>query len=78
MNNFTNSKLNSLFFLFVNSSLPILREFGFKREARSLLNDASTLSMLKIWVGLEVRQLMHLSMKQIYDLVRTDQLCPNY
>ncbi|CAI4052944.1 hypothetical protein N7582_005600 [Saccharomyces uvarum] len=60
------------------SSLPILREFGFKREARSLLNDASTLSMLKIWVGLEVRQLMHLSMKQIYDLVRTDQLCPNY
>ncbi|AJW08738.1 hypothetical protein H821_YJM1443P00168 [Saccharomyces cerevisiae YJM1443] len=60
------------------SSLPILREFGFKREAKSLLKDASTLSMLKIWVGLEVRQLMHLSMKQIYDLVRTDQLCPNY
>ncbi|CAR23644.1 Cqd1p [Lachancea thermotolerans CBS 6340] len=54
------------------SSLPILREFGMKREGRSILQDVDTLSMWKIWLGLELRQFMNLSVKQ------TDQLCPNY
>ncbi|SCU93610.1 LAFA_0F17304g1_1 [Lachancea sp. 'fantastica'] len=60
------------------SSLPILREFGMKREGRSILQDVDTLSMWKIWLGLEVRQFMNLSVKQMHDLVKTDQLCPNY
>ncbi|CUS23924.1 LAQU0S12e03092g1_1 [Lachancea quebecensis] len=60
------------------SSLPILREFGMKREGRSILQDIDTLSMWKIWLGLELRQFMNLSVKQMHDLVKTDQLCPNY
>lgn len=60
------------------SSLPILREFGLRREAGSLLKEADTLEMLKVWFGLEVRRLMNLSVKQTYELVKTDQLCPNY
>ncbi|SCU94652.1 LANO_0E07536g1_1 [Lachancea nothofagi CBS 11611] len=60
------------------SSLPILREFGMKREGRSILQDVDTLSMWKIWLGLELRQFMNLSVKQMHDLVKTDQLCPNY
>lgn len=60
------------------SSLPILREFGLQRESTSLLHDASTLSMLKIWIGLELRYLMSSSAKKIFDLVKSDQLCPNY
>ncbi|SCU87272.1 LAME_0D09428g1_1 [Lachancea meyersii CBS 8951] len=59
-------------------SLPILREFGMKREGRSILQDVDTLSMWKIWLGLELRQFMNLSVKQMHDLVKTDQLCPNY
>ncbi|SCU84707.1 LADA_0D03312g1_1 [Lachancea dasiensis] len=60
------------------SSLPILREFGMKREGRSILQEVDTLSMWKIWIGLELRQFMNLSVKQMHDLVKTDQLCPSY
>lgn len=68
----------------MNSSLPFLRRFGMNRtndfygSDSSLLHDVSSLSMLKIWLGLEIRQLMSFSAKQIYELVKTDQLCPNY
>ncbi|CDF91285.1 ZYBA0S10-03884g1_1 [Zygosaccharomyces bailii CLIB 213] len=61
-----------------SSSLPILREFGSQRETNSLLHDASTLSMLKIWIGLEIRQIMTLSARHMKDLVKADLLCPNY
>ncbi|SCU92040.1 LAMI_0E08482g1_1 [Lachancea mirantina] len=60
------------------SSLPILRELSMKREGRSILQDVETLSMIKIWLGLEIRQLMSLSVKQMRYLVKTDQLCSNY
>lgn len=73
LNFFTNTKKHCH-----NSSLPILREFGLQRESTSLLHDASTLSMLKIWIGLELRYLMSSSAKKIFDLVKSDQLCPNY
>lgn len=34
-------------------------------EGRSILQDLGTLSMLKIWIGLEVRHFMSLSVKQV-------------
>ncbi|CAR56759.1 uncharacterized protein KLLA0_E24817g [Kluyveromyces lactis] len=70
--------------VYLFSSLPFLRKFGMSRAHdlaggdSSMLQDMSSLSMLKIWLGLEIRQLMSISSKQIYELVKTDQLCPNY
>ncbi|CCH59268.1 hypothetical protein TBLA_0B04310 [Henningerozyma blattae CBS 6284] len=61
-----------------SSSLPILREYALRKESNTLIQDASRLSMLKIWMGLELRQLMNLSAAQIHYLLRTDQLSPNY
>lgn len=49
-----------------------------QRESKSLLHDASTFSMLKLWIGLELRSLMSSSAKNIFELVKSDQLCPNY
>lgn len=60
------------------SSLPILGEFGMQRENLKLLNNADGLSMLKVWIGLEIRYLMSTSAKSIFELIKTDQLCPNY
>ncbi|QLL30883.1 hypothetical protein HG536_0A06980 [Torulaspora globosa] len=60
------------------SSLPILGEFGMQRENLKLLNSADVLSMLKVWIGLEIRYLISSSAKNIVELIKTDQLCPNY
>ncbi|SMN21185.1 similar to Saccharomyces cerevisiae YPL109C Putative protein of unknown function [Maudiozyma saulgeensis] len=61
-----------------DSSIPILREYAMTRERRSLLSGANTFTMVALWLGLELRQWMNLSVKQIEYLVKTDQLCPNY
>ncbi|CDO95202.1 unnamed protein product [Kluyveromyces dobzhanskii CBS 2104] len=68
----------------LHSSLPFLRKFGMSRAHdlaggdTSILQEMGSLSMLKIWIGLEIRHLMSISSKQIYELVKTDQLSPNY
>lgn len=49
-----------------------------QRENLKLLQDADMFSMLKVWVGLEIRYLMSTSVKSIFELIKTDQLCPNY
>ena len=59
-------------------SVPILGEYALRRENRKMLNATSTLNMVKILFGLEVRQLLNLSVKHMYDLLESDQLCPNY
>lgn len=61
-----------------DSSIPILREYAIRRDRTSLLKDAGTFTMLALWFGLELRQLMNSSNKQLNDLIKTDQLCPNY
>lgn len=61
------------------SSLPILREYGLHKDSKKLWgSDTSRLSMLKIWIGLELRALLKLSTVQLRYLVDTDQLCPNF
>ncbi|CCD25072.1 Cqd1p NDAI_0E02550 [Naumovozyma dairenensis CBS 421] len=65
--------------VYTYSSLPILREYGFSGgDKTSLLKDTNTFTMLKIWLGLEIRKLMTLSIKELYNLVKWDELCPNY
>jgi len=61
-----------------DSSVPILREYAMTRERSSLLNGTNTFTMMALWLGLELRQWMNLSVKQIKYLIKTDQLCPNY
>ncbi|AMD19634.1 HCL517Cp [Eremothecium sinecaudum] len=59
------------------SSLPLLREYGLRRENQAFsANDQW--SMIKVWIGLEVLHFMSLSVNQINDLVKSDQLCPSY
>ncbi|AET40945.1 Cqd1p Ecym_7093 [Eremothecium cymbalariae DBVPG len=60
------------------SSLPFLREFGMKREHKDKLQAVGKWPMIKTWLGLELRQFVNLSVKQIDDMVKTDQLCPSY
>lgn len=43
-----------------------------KREGRSILQDVGTFSMLKVWLGLEVRHLMNLSVKQVCQNLQTN------
>ena len=59
-------------------SVPILGEYALRRENRKMLNATSTLNMVKILFGLEVRQLLNLSVRHMYELLESDQLCPNY
>lgn len=61
-----------------DSSVPILREYAITRENKSLLKGTNTLAMIALWLGLELRQWMSLSVQQIEFLIKTDQLCPNY
>lgn len=49
-----------------------------RRENQRMLHDMGRWPMLKVWLGLELRQLMTLSVRIINDLVKTDQLCPSY
>ncbi|CCK67857.1 Cqd1p KNAG_0A01680 [Huiozyma naganishii CBS 8797] len=60
------------------SSLPLLREYAINREAHSFLNSTDMWQMGALWVALETKKLMHLTIKEIYNLLKTDQLCPNY
>ncbi|KAG0669613.1 hypothetical protein C6P45_003518 [Maudiozyma exigua] len=61
-----------------DSSVPILREYAITRENTSLLKGTNTLAMVALWLGLELRQWMNLSVQQIEFLIKTDLLCPNY
>ncbi|KAG5418696.1 hypothetical protein I9W82_003414 [Candida metapsilosis] len=59
------------------SSLPVLRKLGVSKEGREILRDENSLSMMKIWLALEVRQFINASISDIHSLVKADMLSPN-
>ncbi|CAI5759330.1 unnamed protein product [Candida verbasci] len=59
------------------SSLPVLRKLGVSKEGREIMKNESDLSMIKIWLALEVRQFINASIQDIHTLVKSDMLSPN-
>lgn len=47
------------------------------KEGREILRDENSLSMMKIWLALEVRQFINASIQDIHSLVKADMLSPN-
>jgi len=54
---------NTNYFLFY-SSLPILRQLGFQ-DSGKLIRDGDKLAMFKVWLTLEVRQFINLSVQDV-------------
>ncbi|KAI5955227.1 hypothetical protein KGF54_001788 [Candida jiufengensis] len=59
------------------SSLPVLRKLGISKEGREMMKDDNSLSMVKIWLALEVRQFINASIQDMHSLVKADMLSPN-
>ncbi|ODV97836.1 hypothetical protein PACTADRAFT_73514 [Pachysolen tannophilus NRRL Y-2460] len=59
------------------SALPVLRQLGLQ-DGKLLLRNGNTISMVKVWLALEIRQFFHASIHDIHNLVKSDGLCPNY
>lgn len=61
------------------SALPILRQLGAQGGGTSLLKSVreGDTSMLKVWVGLEIRKYLQASADQVESCVKYDQLSPN-
>ncbi|KAK8440546.1 hypothetical protein B9J08_03654 [Candidozyma auris] len=59
------------------SSLPVLRKLGVSKEGREIMKDEDSMSMVKVWLALEVRQFIHASIQDIHALVKADMLSPN-
>ena len=61
------------------SALPILRQLGAQGGGTSLLKSVreGDTSMLKVWVGLEIRKYLQASAEQVESCVQYDQLSPN-
>ena len=49
-----------------------------KETNNKFLTEIGTYKILKLLVGLEIRKLMTVSVRELYNLVKTDQFCPNY
>lgn len=60
-----------------SSSLPVLRKLGVLKEGRDILKNENSLSMIKVWLALEVRQFINASIQDINTLVKSDMLSPN-
>ncbi|KAH3680041.1 hypothetical protein WICPIJ_008422 [Wickerhamomyces pijperi] len=43
-----------------------------------LIDNADKFTMLKVWIALELRQFITVGVADIYRIVKSDQLCPNY
>ncbi|KAL9133168.1 MAG: hypothetical protein Q9175_005652 [Cornicularia normoerica] len=61
------------------SALPILRQLGVQGGGTSLFKSVreGDTSMLKVWVGLEIRKYLQASAEQVESCVKYDQLSPN-
>lgn len=59
------------------SSLPVLRKLGVLKEGKELLQNEDSLNMMKVWLALEVRQLISASIQDIHALVKADMLSAN-
>lgn len=64
-------------FLLSYRSIPILRQISF-REGKLIFNNMDKLSMFKVWMTLEARQFINASVHDVYRLVKSDGLAPNY
>lgn len=51
------------------SSLPVLRQLGVSKEGRELLSNENSLSMIKVWLALEVRQFIHASVQDVSNIL---------
>ncbi|RLV96215.1 ABC1 family protein [Spathaspora sp. JA1] len=58
-------------------SLPVLRKLGVSKEGREILTNENALSMIKVWLALEVRQFINATIQDIHVLVKSDMLSPN-
>lgn len=47
------------------SSLPVLRKLSILREGMEFLQSENSLSMLKVWLALEVREFIHASVQDV-------------
>ncbi|EMG48384.1 ABC1 family protein, mitochondrial, putative [Candida maltosa Xu316] len=59
------------------ASLPVLRRLGISQEGREILKNENSLSMVKVWLALEVRQFINASIQDIHSLVKSDMFSPN-
>mgnify|MGYP000304149389 CR=1 FL=1 len=60
----TRINTNITFFI-KNSSLPVLRRLGVLKEGREILKNENSLSMMKVWLALEVRQFINASIQDV-------------
>lgn len=68
------------------SSIPLLTQYyrykysllKDKKEDASLLHDTKPWQMMLIWMGLEMRKMLNVSIRQSDILLKSDQLSPNY
>lgn len=49
----------------IYSSLPVLRQLGASKEGREIFKNEDSLNMMKVWLALEVRQLIHASIQDV-------------
>lgn len=49
----------------VFSSLPVLRRLGVLKEGREILKNENSLSMVKVWLALEVRLFINASIQDV-------------
>ena len=55
----------------------MLRQVGAGAAMQGGGGEGGLLSLLKVWIGLEMRQFMNSSVKQMETLVKYDMLSPN-
>lgn len=48
------------------------------QEGKLIFQDQNKLSMVKVWLALEMRQFINASVHDVFRLVKSDGLCPNY
>lgn len=53
--------------LLTNSALPVLRQLGLSKEGRELFKDEDQASMIKVWLALELRQVINASVQDVSD-----------
>ncbi|GMM44379.1 Cqd1 protein [Pichia kluyveri] len=58
-------------------SIPILRQISFQ-EGKLIFEKMNKIAMLKVWATLEARQFINASVHDVYQLVKSDGLAPNY
>lgn len=50
----------------------MLRKLGALKEGRDILRDEVSLNMIKVWLALEVRQLIHASVQDVCFILTLD------